>query len=434
MAKKSASKRKTATTKTAPATHGEQPPSRERPAKRKAIQPATNTMDTDRPGFPIVGVGASAGGLEALEELFGSMPADMGLAFIVVTHQHPEHTSMLPELLARTTGMPVRQVAGGTKLEPNHVYVAPPGFNLAILNGTLHRIETERKESPRLPIDYFFRSLAEDQKERAICIVLSGTGTDGTLGLREIKAQSGMAMVEQPQSAKYAGMPSSAIATGLVDYVLSPAAMPAQLIAYAKGPYLQGAKAAAEAPAVSTELAQKVLVLLRSHTGHDFSSYKSNTLRRRIERRMNVHRIDEPIQYLLYLQENPHEIDLLFNELLISVTSFFRDPDAWDALGPALTDLIQSRSDEHTFCGHGFPAAPRGKKPTVCPFSCWSAWMDSGVPPPCRSSAPTWTPEPSKPPASVATRTGFARMSCRGGSRKVLPPGRRHVRYPQRGP
>jgi two-component system, chemotaxis family, CheB/CheR fusion protein len=305
-------------------------------------------MDTDRPGFPIVGVGASAGGLEALEELFGSMPADMGLAFVVVTHQHPGHTSMLPELLAKTTDMPVRQVAGATKLEPNHVYVAPPGFNLAILNGSLQRIETERNESPRLPIDYFFRSLAEDRKERAICIVLSGTGTDGTLGLREIKAQSGMAMVEQPQSAKYAGMPSSAIATGLVDYVLSPAAMPAQLIAYAKGPYLQGVEVAAEASAVSTELTQKVLVLLRGHTGHDFSSYKSNTLRRRIERRMNVHQIDEPTEYLFYLQENPHEIDLLFKELLISVTSFFRDPNAWEALGPALKDLIQSRSDEHT--------------------------------------------------------------------------------------
>lgn len=362
MAKKSASKRRSATTKakrsssttasrqgpekTAQAKHGEPLPPKKRPAKKKASRPATS--DTDKPAFPIVGVGASAGGLEALEELFGSMPADMGLAFVVVTHQHPGHTSMLPELLAKTTDIPVHQVAGETKIEPNHVYVAPPGFNLAIFNGTLQRIETERKESPRLPIDYFFRSLAEDQKERAICIVLSGTGTDGTLGLREIKAQSGMAMVEQPQSAKYTGMPSSAIATGLADYVLSPAAMPAQLIAYAKGPYLKSAETAAETPAVSTELTQKVVVLLRSRTGHDFSSYKSNTLRRRIERRMNVHQIDEPIQYLFHLHENPHEIDLLFKELLISVTSFFRDPDAWGALAPLLKELIQSRPDNHT--------------------------------------------------------------------------------------
>ncbi len=315
-------------------------------AKKKASKPATS--DTDRPAFPIVGVGASAGGLEALGKLFGSMPADTGLAFVVVTHQYPGHTSMLPELLTKTTYMPVLQVAEGTKVKANHVYVAPPGVNLAILNGTLLPMETDRKESPWLPIDHFFRSLARDQKERAICIVLSGAGTDGTLGLREIKAQSGMGMVEQPESAKYASMPCSAIATGLVDYVLPPAAMSDQLIAYAKGPYLQGAEAAAEAPAVSTELMQKVLVLLRTRTGHDFSSYKSNMLHRRIERRMNVHLIDEPNQYLAYLHENPHEIELLFKELLISVTSFFRDPDAWDAHGPALQHVIQSRPDTHT--------------------------------------------------------------------------------------
>jgi len=322
------------------------------PRRSKKKIPTTSTVPA-APGplktrFPIVGIGASAGGLDALTAFLTKLRADTGLAFVVVTHQHPAHTNLLPELLANVTDMPVHQVIGGTKVEPNHLYVAPPGVDLAILDGTLHRMETDKIESPRLPIDYFFRSLAEDQKERAICIILSGAGTDGTLGLREIKAQSGMAMVEQPQSAKYAGMPSSAIATGLVDYVLPPAAMPRRLVAYAKGPFLQGTKTVTESLAVSDEVMQKVLVLLRSCTGNDFSSYKTHTLRRRIERRMNVHLIEEPREYLSYLRANAHELDVLFQELLINVTSFFRDPDAWAAIGPHLQNLTESRPDDYT--------------------------------------------------------------------------------------
>lgn len=300
-------------------------------------------------GFPVVGIGASAGGLEALVSLFDNMPADTGMAFVVVTHQHPAHTSLLPELLRRETQMPVLQATDGTRLEPNHVYVAPPGEHLAILGGTLHLIHVEAENSPRLPIDHFFRSLAEDQHARAIGIVLSGTGTDGTIGLRTIKAESGMAMVQQPQSAKFAGMPSSAVATGLADYVLPPAAMPCQLVAYIQGPYLQGVAVSAETPALPAEPLDKIFLLLRSRTGHDFSAYKSNTIRRRIQRRMNVHQIDEPMQYVRYLEENAHEIDALFKDLLISVTSFFRDKEAWDALaaGP-LRELIESRPDNYT--------------------------------------------------------------------------------------
>ncbi len=247
-----------------------------------------------RIALPVVGVGASAGGLEALEELFDHMPADTGMAFVIVTHQHPGHTSMLPALLGKGTSIAVVEAVNGTKLEPNHIYVGPPGGHLSILHGRLHRMETGMKEAPKLPIDHFFRSLAEDLKERAIGIVLSGTGTDGTLGLKAIKSAYGMAMVQQPQSAKFAGMPSSAIATGLADYVLPPAAMPSQLLAYARGPYLTGATVAAELPAMPEEPMQKIFVLLRSRTGHDFSAYKRNTLHRRIERRMNVHQIEKP--------------------------------------------------------------------------------------------------------------------------------------------
>ncbi len=204
---------------------------RPKPAARSDESSEAVAPTVTREGFPIVGIGASAGGLEALEELLASMPTDTGMGFVVVTHQHPGHTSMLPELLGKSTDLPVLEATEGVKVEPNHVYVMRPGGYLAILKGVLHRMETGEIEAPRLPIDYFFRSLAVDQRERAICIILSGTGTDGTLGLKAIKGESGMAMVQQVQSAKYAGMPSSAMATGLADYVLPPAEMPRQLVA-----------------------------------------------------------------------------------------------------------------------------------------------------------------------------------------------------------
>lgn len=301
----------------------------------------SNTLE-----FPVVGIGASAGGLEALEILLDNMPTDTGMAFVIVTHQHPGHTSLLPELLGRETEMPVVQATDNIKLQPNHVYVGPPGQHLAILDGTLHLLHTETRNSPRLPIDHFFRSLAQDQHHRAIGIVLSGTGSDGSIGLKTIKAEAGMVIAQEPQSAKFEGMPSSAIATGLVDYVLPPAAIPGQLVAYARGPYLQRAAVAQPPPVIAAEPMHKIFLLLRGRTGHDFSAYKISTIRRRIERRMNVHQIDEPSQYVRYLQEYPHEIDVLFKELLISVTAFFRDREAWEALvdGP-LPELLKSRPE-----------------------------------------------------------------------------------------
>lgn len=300
--------------------------------------------------FPIVGIGASAGGLEALEELFADMPADTGMGFVVVTHQHPGHTSLLPELLEKCTDLKVVAATDGLKIKPNCVYIGPPGGQLAIVDGVLHRMETGKAEAPRLPIDYFFRSLAEDQKEKAICIILSGTGTDGTLGLKAIKGESGMAMVQQTQSAKYAGMPSSAISTGLADYVLPAQGMAKQLLAYVRGPYLAATPVEESAPLDLGEAMQKIFLLLRQRTGHDFSSYKSSTIRRRIERRMNLHQIKGPAQYLRYLQDNPYEIDILFKELLIGVTNFFRDPEAFDSLGRlAITELLKSLPDTHIF-------------------------------------------------------------------------------------
>ncbi len=298
-----------------------------------------------RSKFPVVGIGASAGGLEALREFFGKMPTDNEIAFVVVTHLHPGHVSLLPELLGKATEMPVVEARDGLKVKPGRVYVGMPGGILSIVDGTLHRSEIADSHSPELPIDSFFRSLAADQHEHAVCIVLSGMGSDGTLGLRAVKAEAGMAMVQEPPSAKYAGMPASASATGLADYVLPPEKMPEQLLAYVKGPYLKERFPRVEGPPFPSEPLQRILILLRTRTGHDFTCYKTNTLRRRIERRMNVHLIKKPTEYVLYLQENPHELDILFRELLISVTSFFRDPQAFDLLRNSLPEVLDARPD-----------------------------------------------------------------------------------------
>lgn len=290
------------------------------------------TSPLPQPGFPIVGIGASAGGLEAFEEFFTEMPPKSGLAFVVVPHQHPGHVSLLPGLLQKCTTMPILEVVDNMRVEPNTVYLALAGTNLAILNGVLHLLELVPHAGLHLPIDYFFRSLAEDQKHQAIGIILSGTGSDGTLGLKAIKGESGMTMAQEPESAKYAGMPRSAILTGSIDYVLSPMEMPAQLLAYVRGPYLTPGLTLPGQDAETGDVLQKIFVLLRDRTGNDFSLYKTNTIRRRLERRMNVHQIEDPKHYLRYLLSNPHEVDLLFQEVLIGVTSFFRDPFAFEVL------------------------------------------------------------------------------------------------------
>ncbi len=310
--------------------------------------------------FPIVGLGASAGGLEALEKFFLHVPADCGMAFVVVTHLHPGHVSLLPELLGKCTRMPVRHAADGMAVEPNAVYMSLPDGYLAILHGALHVMELDEPGLLRLPIDYFFHSLAEDQKEKAIGIVLSGTGTDGTLGLRAIKGASGMTMAQAPDSARYSGMPSSAIATGLVDYILPAERLPEQLAASTRGRYLAASQSGPGGAEVLPEPMQKILVLLRARAGHDFFFYKAHTIRRRIERRVNMHQLKGPEQYLRLLQENPHELDLLFKELLIGVTSFFRDAEAFTALAKTAVPAL--------LAGH----------PEDAPVRVWVAGCSSG--------------------------------------------------------
>ncbi len=286
-------------------------------------------------GFPIIGIGASAGGLAAFEAFFSGMPENIepDMAFVLVQHLDPDHKSILTDLIRRYTRMQVFEVEDGIKVKPNCTYIIPPGRDMAFLNGTLQLLEPSAPRGHRLPIDFFFRSLAQDQHERAICIVLSGTGNDGSIGVRAIKAEGGMVMVQNPDNIKYDGMPRSAIATGLVDYILPPVEMPLQLIAYVLHAFRKPIPKSNEAAPNVENSMKKIFILLRAQTGHDFSQYKPSTLHRRIERRMAVHQVDTIDSYVKYLQQTPTEVEALFRDLLIGVTSFFRDPDAFQALG-----------------------------------------------------------------------------------------------------
>ncbi|HAH05991.1 MAG TPA: hypothetical protein DCM05_05585 [Elusimicrobia bacterium] len=285
-------------------------------------------------GFPIVGIGASAGGLAAFEAFFSGMPAGeaLGMAFVLVQHLAPDHKSLLAELVKRYTRMQVCEAEDGMKVQPGCVYIIPPNRDMAFLDGALHLLEPAAPHGQRLAVDFFFRSLAQDQQERAVCVVLSGTGGDGTQGVRAVKGAGGMAMAQDPASAEHDGMPRSAIATGLVDFVLPPSEMPARLAAYAARAYGKAARAAApEAPEGEDPL-KKIFILLRAQTGHDFSHYKRNTIVRRVERRMAVQQVDRMDRYVRVLREHPAETEALFRDLLIGVTHFFRDPKEFQAL------------------------------------------------------------------------------------------------------
>ena len=285
-------------------------------------------------GFPIVGIGASAGGLAAFEAFFSGMPADVapGMAFVLVQHLAPDHKSILVDLIRRYTRMQVFEVEDGMQVQVNCTYIIPPNHDMAFLNGSLQLLEPGSPRGQRLPIDFFFRSLAADLHERAIGVVLSGTGSDGALGVRAIKGEGGMVMAQTPGSTEFDGMPRSAIATGLVDYQLPANEMAAQLISYAVHAYGR-AREPGLVPAPKAESAiKKVFVLLRSQTGHDFSQYKPSTIHRRIERRMAVGQIDTLENYVRYLQQTPSEVEALFRDLLIGVTNFFRDSEAFAVL------------------------------------------------------------------------------------------------------
>ncbi len=317
------------------------------PTPKSSKSAKKSTAQTTGKPFPIVGIGASAGGLEAFEQFFKNMPPDSGMAFILVPHLDPGHASMMPDLLKRFTRMKVVEIADGTKTVPNQVYVVPPNRDMAICEGILQLTQPEKTRGLRMPIDCFLRSLSEDQAENAICIILSGTGTDGSMGLRSIHGAGGMTMVQSTDTARYEGMPRSALDTGLADFVLPVEKMPEQLLAYVKKISSKKTRPISIVEKAPTAL-QKVLMTLRSHTGHDFSYYKKTTIYRRIEKRMDVHNIEDITQYVRYLHERPDEVQTLFKELLIGVTSFFRDPEAFEILKTKLLPrLLEGKPDDY---------------------------------------------------------------------------------------
>jgi chemotaxis methyl-accepting protein methylase/signal transduction histidine kinase len=285
----------------------------------------------DRSGFPIVGIGASAGGLEAFKKFFSGLPGDSGLGFVLIQHLDPTRDSLTAELVGTYTRMPVVQVEDGMRVAANRVYVIPPNMYLQIRERTLRLSPPTAPRSLRMAVDCFLRSLAEDQHERAIGIILSGTGTDGTLGLKEIKAAGGMTMVQDLRGAQHDGMPRSAIASGSADYVLPAEQMADALLAYVRhSPNTE--TSATPLPETAADPLSSAIALLHAHTAFDFSGYKTATLRRRVRRRMSLRHLDQMAQYVDLLATDPAEVTALFKDLLINVTSFFRESPAWDLL------------------------------------------------------------------------------------------------------
>lgn len=296
--------------------------------------------------FPVVGIGASAGGLEALELFLSRVPKGSGMAFVIVQHLDPTQKGIMPELLQRATGMKVLQVRDRMRVQRECVYVIPPNKDMSILQGVLHLLKPVSPRGLRLPIDFFLRSLAQDLQEHSVGVILSGMGSDGTLGLRAIKEKAGVVLVQEPASAKFDSMPRSAIDAGLADLVAPVEELPAKMISYLKR-VPRFARAEPILENTTRSALEKVIILLRAHTGNDFSCYKRNTLYRRIERRMGIHQIPKMASYVRYLQENSQELNLLFKELLIGVTSFFRDPSAWEQLrDQAIPALLAKRSSD----------------------------------------------------------------------------------------
>ncbi|MEZ0246762.1 MAG: chemotaxis protein CheB, partial [Methylophilaceae bacterium] len=295
----------------------------------------------------IVGIGASAGGLEAFEQFFRHVPADSDMAFVLVSHLSPDHDSLLDEILQRTTSMPVIQAQDQMQVSPNTVHIIPPNRDMTIFHGRLQLRVMEEPHAQRMPIDEFMRSLAEDQGEKAIGVILSGTGTDGTLGLRAIIGAGGIALVQEPAQAKYDGMPTSAIRAGYANHVL-PVEKMAEVIASGARIH-QRYRSVSPQPSIVGGIAH-ILMQLRTVTGHDFSQYKKSTIARRIERRMAQHSIEDTEVYVRYLKETPSEAYALFRELLINVTSFFRDPEAFAFIQQDILPLlIKGKPEDYVF-------------------------------------------------------------------------------------
>jgi two-component system, chemotaxis family, CheB/CheR fusion protein len=313
-------------------------------SKPKAVSTEKNP-GPDPVLFPVVGIGASAGGLEAMEQFFKHVPVDSGRAYIVVQHLDPTHTGMLPELLQRITHMEVAQAKDNMTVHPNHVYVIPPDKSMSISNGKLSLFTPLEKRGLRLPIDFFLKSLAMDCNERSIALILSGMGSDGSAGVKAIKENNGTVLVQDPDSAKFDSMPRSAIESVLVDIVAPPQELSEKLTQFLQHFPL----AISDLPEINDQTAlEKIINLLRNYTGNDFSQYKKSTLSRRIERRMAVHHNKKIDDYVTLLKKNPKEGEILFKELMIGVTSFFRDAKVWKKLNQ---EVIPAYLNNHSSNG-----------------------------------------------------------------------------------
>ena len=299
--------------------------------------PATPTSEADPARFPIVGIGASAGGLDAFRKLFSTMPADSGLAFVLIPHLDPTRDSLMVDLIARSTAMPVIEANENMLVEADHVYVLPPNKYMTIGGGKLHLTGPVERGGMQTSIDLFLRSLAEDRQEEAIGIVLSGTGSHGTLGLQAIKANGGLAMVQDPRTAEYDAMPRTAIATGQMDAILPPEEMAPALLQYVRHFFDTSDQIA---DALEEAYLDQVLALLRTRTEFDFRCYRKTTLLRRTRRRMGLNHIDRIPDYLAFLENHPEEVTRLAKDLLISVTSFFRDREVFRVLEVQVMRLL----------------------------------------------------------------------------------------------
>lgn len=303
------------------------------PTANKARIKNTQTETEKEVTFPIVGIGASAGGLEAFTKLLHALPVDLGMAYVFVQHLHPQHESALTSLLSRETSLPVDEIIDGMKVEANHIYIIPPNAELGILHGKLLVMPRDEATSHHLPIDSFLRFLAEDQGSKTIGIILSGTASDGVMGLKSIKAEGGITFAQDEKSAKYDGMPHSAITAGCVDFVLPPDQIAVELTRIAHHPYVKLPRKKSQQPLAGQEEEYgKIIILLRRHTGIDFTYYKQTTIQRRIQRRVMLHKLEHLKDYRTYLQNNTAEVNELFQDILINVTDFFRDPDSFVAL------------------------------------------------------------------------------------------------------
>jgi two-component system CheB/CheR fusion protein len=305
--------------------------------------------DTDNDSlFTVVGIGASAGGLEALEEFFINIPANSPHAFVVIQHLDPDHIGIMPELLQRVTTMKVHQATDGLKVLNNCVYIIPPNKSMSFLNGSLYLFEPVETRGLRLPIDFFLRSLANDRKDHCAAVVLSGMGSDGSIGVKAIKEHMGLVLVQDPESAKFSSMPQHAIESVTPDIVASPQVLAKELYKLIKSPstYLTSRKS----EVIEQSSYNKIIILIRHKTGQDFSLYKNNTLLRRIERRKGIHKIDAMSSYIRFLQRNPMEIEILFKEMLIGVTNFFRDREVWEMIkNNILPPLLMEHTDQSVF-------------------------------------------------------------------------------------